>query len=155
MADMLIRDHGDGGDVVPRAETTWDDSLVPTSDNADLHQDTGIGSAVYLSLFGGTSWCDGLKAKNELVPSAGEFEASLNAPISAGSIADIKRKAEAQLVWLTDQKVVETVEVSVRNPQVGRIEIDISATEPNSAENRYKILWDASAQKLIEMVRNP
>ena len=127
---------------------------APTTSNADFYEDLGIGTAVYTSLFDAPTWNEGLKTASERVPSIGELEEAFNDPITAGSIAKLQRIAETQLSWLPSTGVCQGITVGVRNPEVGKIEIDITATEPNDTQNSYKVLWDQQEQKLTGFVRN-
>ena len=128
---------------------------VPVTTNADLYPDTGIGTAVYMSLFDDPGWMEGFKPADERVASSGQLEQAFNDPITAGSIAKIQRIATSQLQWLLDDGVCSALTVSVRNPELGYIEIDIRTTEPNNAQNRYKLLWNKEEQKLASYLRTP
>ena len=176
--DLLIVDHGDGGDIrlfediyIPRSNIlspslgygfSFGGGFIVLSDppppyetgNADIHTDSGVGTAIYLSLFTGTAWNDVLLPNRDAASKFGEVERLLNEPISVGSMSRIQQAAAAQLTWLKDEGLAESITVAVRNPLVGRIELDITATQPNSPNVRYRYLWDQREQQIVMEARN-
>lgn len=141
---------------LPDAYVTIESVKSPsyTSSNSDILQDTGISTAVYMSLFTDKNWSDDLLPSADIVSGAGDFEASLGDPIAAGSIARMQQLAVTQLGWMQDNGVVEDISVKVSNPRLGVLQIDIIATEPNAEEDTYRILWDQKTQRIISEVRN-
>jgi len=125
-----------------------------TTDNADFYEDNGIGTSVYISLFDQPGWMESLKRTKERIPSAGQLNRLLDRPITGGTVAKIQRVAASQLSWLKAEGVCSEIRIEVRNPSVGLIEIDITATEPNDTVNRYKAMWNQQEQKLVSFVRN-
>lgn len=135
--------------------TPVDITPIPLTTNADLFPDLGIGTAVYMSLFDAPAWNESFKLLNERIDSIGLLEKAFNEPIIAGTMSKIQRIASSQLKWLLDDGVCSQLMVAVRNPELGLIEIDITATEPNDVQNRYKVMWNREEQKLMSFVRTP
>lgn len=148
MADILISDNGDGGDIVLREPIRFD-GLTPETENADFYADTGIGTAVYVSLFDGDSWFEGLKTNSEKIPGLGGLQAELDKPITIGTLSAIELRANTQLSWMVADSVASSVTVDARNPAIGQVELDITIIEPDGTKNRYKALWDQQEQKLL------
>jgi phage gp46-like protein len=151
-----------GGEAMPNPPKVWGGGLTLEYDdfhyettNADLYQDLGIGTAVYMSLFDAPAWNESFKLLDERIDSIGLLEKAFNEPIIAGTMSKIQRIASSQLKWLLDDGVCSRLLVAVRNPELGLIEIDITATEPNDVQNRYKVMWNREEQKLMSFVRTP
>ncbi len=122
--DVVLRQTQDGGEI----------EVV----NGVVSMSGGLGTAVYLSLFGGNE-ADGAfgdSAANwwanidEVEPSKQYRSATQNLlrgiPATSGNLLRIKDAARRDLRWMTDDKVASSVAVAVSIPAINAVKILIS-----------------------------
>lgn len=144
MPDLLIVDTGDGGEAV----------TYSAPENTELRMDSGLTTAIYVSLFTGVSWADSLKKANETITGAGNFERELRQPITTKQIGRIKSAADVSLRWLVDTRICSSVTVSVTNPRIGYVKIEVKCTQPRNADTIYSFMWSQAEYAIVEGIRN-
>jgi phage gp46-like protein len=154
MADALIIDNGDGGELALYDPLVVDSLGGVSTDNGDIVPDNGIGTAVYFSLFEGSAWYNQLQADNERIDQPDRMAELITEPITLGYLAELEQASYSLLTWMIDQKVAQDIVTEASNPSVGVVELDITVTEPNSTENRFKLLWDQKEQERVQFYRN-
>lgn len=106
---------------------------------ADLKSDAGIYTAICLSLFNGDCFYN-IYTKNKTDNS---FVEALFAPINVKNLSNAQTKAENLLKWLVEIGVAASVDVFAYGNKNGKINVDITITEPDSKTNKYSVLWDS------------
>lgn len=129
--DILLQDTGDGAEVI--------------LSGGDLKGDGTLYNAVYLSLFGGDNFSNAF----EEYESNGEFEESLNLPITTPNLKTVENKANKSLKWLIDEGIAESVESFAFGNGENKIEVDITIKEPQKVESSYSIIWRNQKAVLI------
>lgn len=129
--DILLQDTGDGAEVI--------------LSGGDLKGDGTLYNAVYLSLFGGDNFSNAFKEYE----SNGEFEESLNLPITTPNLKTVENKANKSLKWLIDEGIAESVESFAFGNGDNKIEVDITIKEPQKVESSYSIIWRNQKAVLI------
>lgn len=129
--DILLQDTGDGAEVI--------------LSGGDLKGDGTLYNAVYLSLFGGDNFSNAF----EEYESNGEFEESLNLPITTPNLKTVENKANKSLKWLIDEGIAESVESFAFGNGDNKIEVDITIKEPQKVESSYSIIWRNQKAVLI------
>lgn len=129
--DILLQDTGDGAEVI--------------LSGGDLKGDGTLYNAVYLSLFGGDNFSNAF----EEYESSGEFEESLNLPITTPNLKTVENKANKSLKWLIDEGIAESVESFAFGNGDNKIEVDIIIKEPQKVESSYSIIWRNQKAVLI------
>lgn len=129
--DILLQDTGDGAEVI--------------LSGGDLKGDGTLYNTVYLSLFGGDNFSNAF----EEYESDGEFEESLNLPITTPNLKTVENKANKSLKWLVDEGIAESVESFAFGNGDNKIEVDITIKEPAKIESSYSIIWRNQKAVLI------
>lgn len=122
--DVLLQDNGDGAEVV--------------LSGGDIKGDGTLYNAVYLSLFGGDNFSNAF----EEYGSDGEFEESLNLPITAPNLKTVENKANKSLKWMVDEGVASSVETFARGNAESKIEIEITIQKPTGNNQSFAVVWE-------------
>ncbi len=122
--DILLQDNGDGAEVVLTG--------------GDLKGDGTLYNAVYLSLFGG----DNFSNVYEEYESDGEFEESLNLPVTAPNLKIVKAAANKSLKWMIDEGIADSVDCFAYGGQSGKIEIEIKIQETAGDNQTFALIWE-------------
>lgn len=122
--DILLNDNGDGAEVV--------------LEGGDLKGDGTLYNAVYLSLFGG----DNFSNVFEEYESDGEFEESLNLPITMQNLKTVENKANNSLKWMLSEGVANSINVFAYGNNDDKIEIEITIKEPAGNDYEFAVIWE-------------
>lgn len=122
--DILLQDNGDGAEVV--------------LSGGDLKGDGTLYNAVYLSLFGGDNFSNAF----EEYESDGEFEESLNLPITAPNLKTVENKANKSLKWIIDEGVANSIETFAYGNTENKIEIEITIQESTGNNQFFAVVWE-------------
>lgn len=122
--DVLIQDNGSGAEVI--------------LEGGDLKGDGTLFNAVYLSLFSG----DNFSNVFETYESNGDFEESLNLPITASNLKTVKNKANKSLEWMLKEQVANSVECHAYGNNENKIEIEVTITEPSGNTYIFAVVWN-------------
>lgn len=122
--DILLQDKGDGAEVV--------------LEGGDLKGDGSLYNSVYLSLFQGECFSNAF----EKYESNGEFEESLNNPITMLNLKTVENKANKSLKWMIDEGVAESIEVYAYGNDDDRIEVEITISEPSGNTYSFAVVWE-------------
>jgi phage gp46-like protein len=128
--DILLQDNGDGAEL--------------TLENGDLEGDGSFYNAVYLSLFGG----DNFSNVYEDYEQNGDFEESLNLPITMNNLKTVENNANKALKWLTDSGVADSVDVYAYGDNDNKIGVEITVTEPSGNTYQFGVIWENQKQIL-------
>ena len=124
MADFKVFDNGDGGDVGFNA--------------GDILGEYGYGTAIYLSLFGGEAFYE-IYSKYK---TDNKFEESLYKTITSENLRNCEKEANKALKWLKVEKIVADVSCFACSNGVGKINLEITITEPNKNIKKYGLVWE-------------
>jgi phage gp46-like protein len=142
-----------------------DVKLFNTADNGDIEvtdgittMDPGLGTAAYLSLFGGNENDSGLE--NDPAQWWGNYSETEPAkkyrsvtqyilktlPATSNNLLRVEEAALKDLAWLTELNVANEVTVAASIPALNRIHLEITITA-NGVESSFKFTenWKASA----------
>lgn len=122
--DLMLIDNGDGGELV--------------LEGGDVKGDGTLLTAVYISLFGG----DNFSNVFETYEQNGEFEESLNQPITAKNLKNVENKAKKSLDWLIQEGIANSVEVSAFGDIKEKINVNITIQEPSGEVYPFSIVWE-------------
>lgn len=122
--DLMLIDNGDGGELV--------------LEGGDVKGDGTLLTAVYISLFGG----DNFSNVFETYEQNGEFEESLNQPITAKNLKNVENKAKKSLDWLIQEGIADSVEVSAFGDIKEKINVNIAIKEPSGEIYPFSIVWE-------------
>lgn len=122
--DLMLIDNGDGGELV--------------LEGGDVKGDGTLLTAVYISLFGG----DNFSNVFETYEQNGEFEESLNQPITAKNLKNVENKAKKSLDWLIQEGIANSVEVSAFGDIKEKINVNIVIQEPSGEVYPFSIVWE-------------
>lgn len=129
--DPLIIDIGEGGTL------SWDGGQPRMS--------SGLENAAYLSLFVEPDWWgNDIDAANPgAIGSTNFLPLITRATLTPGLLVDMKKAAEADLAWMTEQGVAESVDVVVTMPAVGMAALEVTITEPSGTvtTTRWALNW--------------
>jgi len=126
MTDVLLRQTNDGGDL------TLDGGLFLMSD--------GLGTAAYLSLFGGNeqdrgdadsteSWWGNVGELDPARQYRSETQYLLRSlPAVPANLLRIEEAASRDLEWMIDSGLAKSITVSVSIPELNRIQVDVVIT---------------------------
>lgn len=105
----------------------------------------GLDNAVYLSLFMPDFWGNAISEENERYSSEiPVIMAEQN--LTNQTRLDIIEEAKSSLSWLTELGIAESVEVTAEIPEVGRLYLAVTITEPEQVDGvpfAYSLNWDA------------
>lgn len=122
--DILLTDNGDGGEFV--------------LSGGDIESDSTFFTAVYISLFGGDCFYNVF----ENYKSDGEFEESLNQPITAANLKNVQAAAHRALKWMEEEGLVNSIEIYAYGDSSEKINVDITMSEPLGTDYLYSVIWD-------------
>lgn len=122
--DLMLIDNGDGGELV--------------LEGGDVKGDGTLLTAIYISLFGG----DNFSNVFETYEQDGEFEESLNQPITAKNLKNVENKAKKSLDWLIQEGIADNIEVSAFGDIKEKINVDIAIQEPSGEVYPFSIIWE-------------
>ena len=121
--DILLYQTDDGGEI--------------NIENGIIEMSGGLGTAVYLSLFGGNEdddnrdnniykWWANFNETDNIYKFNSETQNLLQSlPATAANLRRIEDAVKRDLVWLTDQKIATTINVSVNITGLNRIKISV------------------------------
>jgi len=121
--EIKLSDFGDGGAV--------------TSSGGDLDQDGGFLTAIYVSLFGGDCFYNVYSD----YPQDKSFEDAIQAPITVSNLKNAETLCANLLKWMTDEGVVESIDVKAYGNSDNKMNVDITTTEPGGNTRIYGIVW--------------
>jgi phage gp46-like protein len=125
-----------------------DPKLYETGAGADLSitegqpvMDAGLENAVYLSIFGGSSWW-GNAISRGAEKFTSQFESVNRRTLTNATRLDAEQYAKDALAWLVTEGVAKRVTVAASMPGVGLLGLAITIEQPDRAITvRYSINW--------------
>ncbi len=105
---------------------------------SDIKTDDTFFTAICLSLFNGDCFYN-VYTKNKTDNS---FVEALFAPINVKNLSNVQTKAENLLKWLIDTGAVKAIDVFAYGDKNGKINVDITVTEPDSNASKYAVVWE-------------
>jgi phage gp46-like protein len=142
--DVNLSQTADGGEILV------EDGIVAMTG--------GLGTAAYLSLFGGNEDDDG-RSDNSLTwwgnldenDPAGQYRSEAQhllqaLPLTTGNLRRIEDAALRDLAWLTGQNIASSVSVSATIPGLNRVKLTVDI-EARGEESRFEFVenWKARA----------
>ena len=124
MADILLIERGDGGDIV--------------FNNGDIAVDNTFYTAIYLSLFSGDAFHN-IYVDN---PTNKEFEDSLNQTITFDNLRNVEVKANSALDWMISKGLAQSITSLAYGNNDKQINVDITITEPTGDIRKFGVIWD-------------
>ena len=141
-----------------------DVKLFQTTDDGDIsvvggitEMSSGLGTAVYLSMFGGNEHDPGGDdTRNQYWGNITEIDSSkryrsetqhlLSAlPLNTGNILKIEKAIGRDLQWMLDVGTVTSIEISTGIPQINKIKIDITVISEGKEQTiTFTENWKAS-----------
>ena len=116
-----------------------DPRIVIDEDGAELEfqagqpvMDRGIENSVLLSLFTSSDWIGNTLVDKPTQRFGGKFLASVDQPITATALTDIRNAILSDLNWMIETGLAEEIDVSVRNPQANKLKILVVVKPPKS-----------------------
>lgn len=130
------------------------------ADNGKIKLDDTLQTSIFFSLAGGNiggvttndrkpsgvenlDWFGNLYLKEFDKPLFNsKFEQFLKKnPLSSGNLITLNQHALSDLQWIVNTKAVKSFSVSFEIVAANKLIVDITATEPDNTENRYRYLW--------------
>jgi phage gp46-like protein len=131
--DFKLYEHGDGGEL----------NLI----GGDIEAEKGLSNAIYLSLFTGDNWYNVFEESK----TTDDFETSLfNLLTTTNNLKKIETLANESLNWLLDDGIAETIETKAAASINGRINLNITITEPNNMTRKYAIVWNNERLTVVD-----
>lgn len=128
MSDLLMLEHGDGGELALQ--------------NNDLVLDNTFYTAVYLALFEGKNYYNILKNDDDVNLNDEDFETALNCVINRKNLGHIESLANSLLNWMISEGLAQSIETQATGVDDGVTKVNITITEPDGNVGTYSILWD-------------
>lgn len=132
MADILLKDSGDGGDVV--------------FDGGDIATDSTYGTAIYISYFGGNMPFDVFEDGDKNTRAVIE---SLVLPVTINNILTMESKCNTAIKWMIDEGLVDEVVAEISAGENNELKIDTVLTEGDT-QTRYTMYWDRITQNVTK-----
>ena len=121
--EFLLRDKGDGGEF--------------SLEGGDIKKDGTFYTAVYLSLFNG----DAFYNVYSQYKTDRKFEDLLSLPVTSKNLKDVEQAAKNALNWFIDEKIAKEITVFASGSITGKINVEITITEPDGNECKFSIIW--------------
>ena len=121
MSDLLMLEHGDGGELALQ--------------NNDLVLDNTFYTAVYF-------YYNILKNDDDVNLNDEDFETALNCVINRKNLGHIESLANSLLNWMISEGLAQSIETQATGVDDGVTKVNITITEPDGNVGTYSILWD-------------
>jgi phage gp46-like protein len=127
-----------------------------------IELDPGLGTPIFLSLFGGNvkgittktrkpagvenlDWFGNLYLQEENKPLFNsKFETYLKEnPLTSGNLIKLKELALSDLDWIIQKKAVKSFEIVFEIKGANSVQIEITAIKPDKTKIEYSYLWSA------------
>jgi phage gp46-like protein len=132
MADILLTDSGDGGDLV--------------FNNGDIATDSTYGTAIYISFFGGNMPSDIFDSANK---NTREVIEALTLPVTPQNLLTMESACNTVLQWMISDGLVDDAKTEITAEEINEFKIDTILTE-GKTQTRYTIYWDRITQNVIK-----
>ncbi len=129
--DLLLEDSIKGGKL--------------TLENGDIKTDNTLFTAVYLSLFNGDCFYN----IYEKYKTTGDFQESLNLPITKQNLDRVEQCGKNALLWLINEGIAKSVDIFAYGDKNNKINADITIREPDDVNYLFSIIWANERAVLI------
>ncbi len=128
MTDVLLINTVDGGEI-----SILDGFLAVTD---------GFGTAVYESLFGGSSWFANALIDDEFEKVDSDFEDTVRktSPSSKGLLV-IEDSANRNILWLVTIGAASSASAEVSLPENNLLVVDVTIIQIDGTESKYILNW--------------
>jgi len=121
--EFFLQDKGDGGEF--------------SLGGGDIQQDGTFFTAVYLSLFNGDAFYN-IYSEHK---TDRKFEKLLSLPVTSKNLKDVEQAAQTALKWLIDENIAKEIGVFASGDITGKINVEITITEPDGEDCKFAIIW--------------
>ena len=132
--DFLMIENGDGGEL-------------DITDDGDLKLNYTLYNAVYLSLFGGKAFYDGIDIEGEDGDDV-DIEAEFNKPATPDNLKNLAALISSKLNWMSNSGLIKTADATALTSLDKKTEVILTITQPDDTTEKYSIIWDCEKSEL-------